>query len=155
MKNTIIAGIAAMALTVTPATAQELSVLDQWKAEHATVFDARDVSLDDLIWQARPLVIFADSPEDPQFERQMSILLADIARLAERDVIVITDTNPQEPSDLRTHLRPRGFMLALLGKDGTVALRKPAPYTVRELSRSIDKMPLRQQEITDRRLGSG
>jgi len=39
-----------------------------------------------------------------------------------------------------------------VGKDGRVALRKPAPWSVRELSRSIDKMPLRQQEMADRRL---
>jgi len=53
---------------------------------------------------------------------------------------------------LRSILRPRGFMMALVGKDGRVALRKPAPWSVRELSRSIDKMPLRQQEMADRRL---
>ena len=39
----------------------------------------------------------------------------------------------------------------LIGKDGTVYLRKPFPWSVREISRSIDKMPLRQQEIRDRR----
>jgi hypothetical protein len=72
--------------------------------------------------------------------------------LAERDVIVITDTDGAAMSDVRTTLRPRGYMMALVGKDGRVALRKPEPYDVRELSRSIDKMPLRQQEIQDRRL---
>jgi hypothetical protein len=41
-------------------------------------------------------------------------------------------------------------MLALLAKDGTVMLRKPFPWNVREISRSIDKLPLRQQEIRDR-----
>ncbi|MEM9709036.1 MAG: DUF4174 domain-containing protein [Pseudomonadota bacterium] len=38
-------------------------------------------------------------------------------------------------------------MLTLIGKDGTVKLRKPRAWDVRELSRSIDKMPLRQDEI--------
>ncbi len=42
-------------------------------------------------------------------------------------------------------------MLVLVGKDGSVYLRKPFPWDVRELSRSIDKMPLRQQEMRDRR----
>tara|TARA_R110002096_G_scaffold222842_1_gene411718 strand:+ start:557 stop:760 length:204 start_codon:yes stop_codon:yes gene_type:complete len=64
---------------------------------------------------------------------------------------VITDTNPDTPSALRTALRPRGFMLAIIAKDGRTALRKPAPWDVREITRSIDKMPLRQQEIRDRR----
>ena len=40
-------------------------------------------------------------------------------------------------------------MLTVIGKDGGVKLRKPFPWDVRELSRSIDKMPLRQQEIRD------
>ena len=51
----------------------------------------------------------------------------------------------------RLRLRPRGFMMVLMGKDGEVELRKPAPWSIREISRSIDKMPLRQQEIEDRR----
>jgi hypothetical protein len=105
-----------------------------------------------LNWVARPLVIFADTPNDPRFQQQMDLLLSDIERLAERDVIVITDTDREAMSDLRTTLRPRGYMMALVGKDGRVALRKPSPYSVRELSRSIDKMPLRQQEISDRRV---
>ncbi len=56
-------------------------------------------------------------------------------------------------SDLRTKLRPRGFMLVLMGKDGEVKLRKPLPWTVRELSRSIDKMPMRQREEREGREG--
>jgi hypothetical protein len=46
-------------------------------------------------------------------------------------------------------LRPRGFMLALVSKDGSVFQRKPAPWDVREISRAIDKLPQRQQEIRD------
>jgi hypothetical protein len=42
-------------------------------------------------------------------------------------------------------------MLVIIGKDGEVELRKPAPWDVREITRSIDKMPLRQQEVQDRR----
>ena len=34
--------------------------------------------------------------------------------------------------------------------DGTILLRKPAPWDVREISRSIDKLPLRKQEVRDR-----
>ena len=65
-------------------------------------------------------------------------------------MIIITDTDPAARSPLRQELRPRGFGLVLVGKDGRVALRKPAPWDVRELTRSIDKMPLRQQEIRER-----
>ena len=128
-----------------------MDVLAAWEADPAQVFDAAEVDLATLQWRARPVVVFADTPFDPAFEEQMEELLAETDRLVERDVILIADTDPDRASDLRRQLRPRGFMLALLGKDGQVKLRKPLPWTVRELSRSIDKMPMRQRELQERR----
>lgn len=148
----LLTNIALALLIALPATAQELTVLERWQEDRTQVFDGAEINLDDLQWVVRPLVVFADTPNDPRFQQQMDLLLADIDRLAERDVMVITDTDRAAMSDVRTTLRPRGYMMALVGKDGRVALRKPSPYSVRELSRSIDKMPLRQQEISDRRL---
>ena len=133
------------------AQAQDLTTYDQWEADKTRVFDSADVHLEDLQWLVRPLVVFADTPNDPRFVRQMELLVTRMDELAERDVIVLTDTDPAAMSDVRTQLRPRGFMLALLAKDGTVAFRKPTPWDVLEISRSIDKMPLREQEIRDRR----
>jgi hypothetical protein len=69
--------------------------------------------------------------------------------LAERDVIVLTDTDPAARSPLRLKMRPRGFMLVLVGKDGGIKLRKPFPWDVREITRSIDKMPMRKREIRE------
>jgi len=63
---------------------------------------------------------------------------------------VLTDTDPAAKSALRTALRPRGFGLVLIDKDGEVKLRKPAPWSTREISRSIDKWPTRQQEIREK-----
>jgi hypothetical protein len=37
-------------------------------------------------------------------------------------------------------------MLVIIGKDGGVKLRKPLPWDVREISRTIDKMPMRKRE---------
>ncbi|MGB1208416.1 MAG: DUF4174 domain-containing protein [Paracoccaceae bacterium] len=116
---------------------------------------AADIDIADYLWTHRPLVVFADSPADPRFVEQMTLLQAGAADLLERDVIVITDTAPAEPSALRQKLRPRGFSLVLIGKDGSVKLRKPLPWDVRELRRSIDKMPMRQQEIRARRAAKG
>ncbi len=157
--------IAAACIAATlPATAEEHSgttdvsvdgaqtVFERWEAAPTTVFDAAEIDPEDLEWVLRPLVIFADTPNDPRFRQQMDLLMADLDRLIERDVILITDTDPDAMTALRTQLRPRGYQMALIAKDGRVALRKPAPWSVRELSRSIDKMPLRQQEIADRRM---
>ena len=152
-----------LALAAGPALAQsegeepaltEETVISRWDAEREQVFDAADIELSAFRWIARPVVIFADSPFDPQFQQQMDVIESRFADLAERDVIVITDTDPDADSALRQQLRPRGFMLALIGKDGQIKLRKPNPWDVRELSRSIDKMPMRQQEIRDRRESS-
>ena len=131
------------------------TVLDQWLEDPAQVFDATTSVPEDFLWRARPLVVFADSPFDPNFQEQMDLLTSRIDELVERDVVILVDTDPANPSALRTRLRPRGFMLALIGKDGGVKLRKPLPWDVRELSRSIDKMPIRQQEIRDRRGSDG
>ena len=147
----LLTNIALAVLIALPATAQEQTVLERWEEDRTQVFDGAEIILEDLQWVARPLVIFADTPNDPRFQQQMDLLLDGMDELAERDVIVITDTDRAAMSDVRTALRPRGYMMALVGKDGRVALRKPAPWSVRELSRSIDKMPLRQQEIADRR----
>lgn len=115
------------------------------------LLDAHDVSLGDFLWTARPVVVFADSPNDPRYAEQIELLTRRWEELVARDVVVIVDTDPENPSDIRLKLRPRGFMLALIGKDGEIELRKPNPWHVRELTRVIDKMPLRQQEIRDGR----
>jgi hypothetical protein len=107
--------------------------------------------LEDFLWIARPVIVFADTPADPAFGRQVELLQDRIEELVERDVVLITDTSRADPSAVRKKLRPRGFQLTLLGKDGRVALRKPFPWDVRELTRSIDKMPFRQQEVRDAR----
>jgi len=110
-----------------------------------------DAALEDFQWTHRPVVVFADSPEDPRFQEQMERLMQGAEALRARDVVVLTDTDPAARSALRKKLRPRGFMLVLVGKDGGVKLRKPHPWTVRELSRSIDKFPDRLREVEERR----
>jgi hypothetical protein len=127
------------------------SVVERWQADHRTIFEAGEVTLSDLLYVARPVIVFADSPNQPQFREQMRLFEADMTGLDLRDVIVIVDTDPAARSAIRQELRPRGFNLVLIDKDGRVNLRKPEPWDVREISRAIDKMPLRQQEIRDGR----
>lgn len=125
-----------------------------WAGEpEALIRPAGEADLPDFLWQARPVVVFADTAEDPRFIEQMQLLNENVPALADRDVVVLTDTDPAAKSPLRQRLRPRGFMLVLVGKDGGVKLRKPHPWTVRELSRSIDKFPERLREVEERRGG--
>ena len=108
---------------------------------------SKDTDLSAYQWTHRPVVVFANSPEDVNYKRQIKMLERDIESLVDRDVIILTDTKPSTSTPLRDELRPRGFALLLIGKDGQVKLRKPFPWSVRELSRAVDKMPMRRQEL--------
>jgi Domain of unknown function (DUF4174) len=118
-------------------------------AEPGKPVDAKTVVLADLLYLKRPVVVFADSPQDPNFLRQMEFLADDPAALESRDVVLITDTDPAAMSDVRRKLRPRGFSLVLMDKDGRAVLRKPLPWDLREITRAIDKFPLRRQELLE------
>jgi hypothetical protein len=108
-------------------------------------------ALEELLWVARPVVVFADSPRDPRFIQQIEMLEERMPELADRDVVVLTDTDPAAMGPLRQELRPRGFGIVLIDKDGTVAQRRPAPTTARELINLIDRMPSRREETGSRR----
>lgn len=163
-RRPIAALAAAAALTALPAAGQsdltESSVavvevapssdpVALWEADPLRVFDATEIDLDVFQWRARPVVVFANSAFDPAFSEQMEYLLEEPDRLIDRDVVIVVDTDPDGRSEVRQRLRPRGFMLVLIGKDGEVELRKPQPWTAREVSRSIDKMPMRKQELRE------
>ncbi len=120
---------------------ESLQILDLTEPEY------QSLALDGYRWLNRLIVVFSDSPNDPRFSEQTELLLLRPGELLERDIIVLTDTDPSADSHLRRQLRPRGFVVLVIGKDGGVKLRKPIPWSVREISRAIDKMPLRQREI--------
>jgi hypothetical protein len=125
--------------------------VEVWQAEPTTIFEAAEVDVEAFQWTARPVVVFSDTPANPAFQRQLQLIEERIGELVLRDVVVVVDADPAAGSELRRKLRPRGFMLVLMNKAGDVALRKPSPWDVREITRSIDKTPERQQELRDRR----
>jgi hypothetical protein len=108
-------------------------------------------TLEELRWVARPVVVFADSPNDPRFLQQMRMLEEREDEFGERLVVVLTDTDPAERGPLRQELRPRDFNLVLIDTDGAVVQRRPAPTTAREILNLIDRLPSRRQEIGSRR----
>lgn len=111
------------------------------------IIDASDADPTAYLWTLRPVVIFADTPSDPAFIEQLRMIERDPTQLLLRDVVVITDTDPAASTLWRRSLRPEGFSLVLLDKDGQVKQRKPSPWSVREIWRAIDKFPLRRQEM--------
>jgi Domain of unknown function (DUF4174) len=131
-----------------------IAVLAQETApEELTVgpYSAADIgNLDQFLWLRRPVVVFADTPNDPNFRRQMQNIEAELAILEDRDIVVITDTDPAARTEVRQRLRPRGFSLVLMDKDGEVKRRAPSAWSTREITHAIDRFPLRRQEVLER-----
>lgn len=119
--------------------------------ENTLIRSAGDTDLSEFIWEKRPVIVFADSENDPAFIEQLELISRREEELRVRDVVVLTDTDASRLSPVRQKLRPRGFMLVIISKDGRVQARKPFPWDVREITRTIDKLPIRQQEIRDRK----
>ena len=105
--------------------------------------------LAEYVWLSRLLVIFADSPDDPRYTRQIEMLDSDPDALTERQIVLLVDTDPAANGPLRQKMHPHGFMLVVIDKDGSILFRKPTPWSVRELSRAIDKTPFRIDEIDE------
>ena len=139
--------ITAVAMTVFAQSGAAEEAAKQLEVIDLTEDGARSIEPADYLWINRLLVVLADTPNDPRFIEQMDLLLAEPEPLIERDVIVLVDTDPEVDSHLREELRPRGFAIVLVGKEGQIRLRKPFPWSVREIGRAIDKSPLRQREL--------
>lgn len=145
-----VAGAQETAILLADTTAEPAETTVEPEPEGLRILDAAEADLDGFLWQARILAVMADSPNDPAFIQQMRYIEAGADRLLDRDVVVITDTAPRGGSALRQRLRPRGFMLAIIEKDGAIAQRRPAPRDVREIAAIIDRFPLRRQEMLER-----
>lgn len=117
----------------------------------AAIFAGPALAEDDPIaaykWEARPVIIFADSEKDPRFQRQVANLSSRPDDMTERDVVILMDTDPDAGSALRKMFRPRDFQILLIGKDGEIKLRRPHPITAEDLNRQIDRMPMRRREM--------
>lgn len=119
--------------------------------EDTLIRPAGDSDLSEFVWNKRPIVVFADSENDPAFIEQLELISRRQDELLQRDVVVLTDTDASNLSPVRKRLRPRGFMLVIISKEGNVQMRKPYPWDVREITRTIDKMPIRQREIREQK----
>ncbi|KIX18988.1 DUF4174 domain-containing protein [Paracoccus sp. 228] len=133
-----------VAQRVEPDPLPDASPLDDGSPQ---VLDAATVDPDQFLWTARPVVIFADTADDPAFVDQVASLRRDGRALASRDVVLVLDSDPSANSVWRQQLRPQGFSLVLIDKDGQVKIRRPVPWDAREIGRAIDRLPLRRQEI--------
>lgn len=108
--------------------------------------DADGGALEALQWRSRPVLVFADDPANAAYRAQLAMLRETRSGLEERDIIVFRDTGPG--GALRARLQVEGFTLVLIGKDGGVKLRADHSVTPESLFSTIDRMPMRQREIS-------
>jgi hypothetical protein len=159
MRPILTSTLAALLLLPLPALAQDSGSGDIAMAEATTTEDtaeavdpmapreAGDLTLEEFQWIARPIIVFADTPADPRFIEQLQLLADRPEPLLERDAVIIIDTDPSARSPIRLNLRPRGFSLVVMQKDGNVGFRRPSPRDVREIMRGIDNFQFRQEEM--------
>lgn len=108
-------------------------------------------------WQQRLLLIGAPTASQPDFQRQKHLLAAAEKGLAERDFKVIEVVYDQlSPADRQCWTQQlgqplAGFRVLLVGKDGGVKRTETQPLAPASLFGTVDKMPMRRQEMRGRR----
>lgn len=121
----------------------------------------------------RVLLIFSPSDRSPEFERQLDLLDKHAYDLRDRDLVllpVVTVAKPPANANTlraghppfasqteqlalrhRFHVAPNEFTVILIGKDGGEKLRQQTPISIDKLNAVIDAMPMRQDEMRQRR----
>lgn len=116
-----------------------------------------------LLWQNRPLLIFAANAGDPELARQRAIVARHRTGLQERDMVVFEIVGDQvravigaapaaSAAAFRRYYRvgTTEFRAILVGKDGGSKLRQSTPVDSDRLFRLIDSMPMRRDEMRRR-----
>ncbi len=123
---------------------------------------SRDVAdLGQYLWKNRLLFLFSPSSEFPAFHTLSGEVDRDLEGVRDRDLLVYRilgqgpsflgscQITPPEAVALRRRFGvTRGaFTVVLVGKDGTVKLKRQGPTALRDIFGLIDSMPMRQREM--------
>ncbi|MDH3876979.1 MAG: DUF4174 domain-containing protein [Desulfobacterales bacterium] len=112
-------------------------------------------------WKNRLLFLFAPDGNHPLFKNLQNQIMAQKAEVEDRDLVVFevpaqgpsrmnaAPIDPQVADSIRDHFAiPRNtFSLILVGKDGSIKLKRNDPVDIGAVFELIDSMPMRQNEI--------
>jgi hypothetical protein len=112
-------------------------------------------------WKNRLLFLFSPSPETASYQTLSRELEQDSGGVRERDLLVFhvlergpsflgsREISPAEARALGQRFSiPQGaFAVVLVGKDGTVKLKRQGPTALADIFGLIDSMPMRQREM--------
>ncbi|MEL6992115.1 MAG: DUF4174 domain-containing protein, partial [Pseudomonadota bacterium] len=91
MKTRLVFGFTLLSFLLPTLIGAEENGFEDDPVAQSIVMPGDAVDLESLIWVKRPVIVFADSPNDPRFIQQMEFIEERLADLEERDVIVLTD----------------------------------------------------------------
>ena len=128
-----------------------------------SVLHAQSAGLTSLVQlrdRARPLLIFAPGPDDPQLVAQLHTLREHPAEVQDRQIVPVAipyhsagpsaaQLSPREAEAVRQRFRvkPEEFRVVLIGKDGDAKWRSGNPVSMEALNGKIDAMPMRKEEM--------
>ena len=116
-------------------------------------------------WKNRLLLFFAPQGDEPAFKTLKAEIGAQAEGAQERDLLIGEvleqgasyfagiPIDPQSADDLRRRfsVREGRFTVLLIGKDGGLKMRKENPTALAEIFTLIDSMPMRRQEMQERK----
>ena len=104
-------------------------------------------------WQKRVLLLAAPNAGQADFRQQKALLAAAKPELAARDMLVLEvlyselTTADQQFLKRKIGIQPPQFAVVLLGKDGGVKQQSRRPIPPASLFSTVDKMPMRREEM--------
>jgi hypothetical protein len=127
--------------------------------------DAMSLDLSAYQWKNRLLLLFAPHRDDPEFNALQKQIMAQIGGVNDRDLVIFqlfeqegsrvdkNDLSPDTVSGLRQQYAAdvTQFTVVLIGKDGGVKLKHVGPIDLEDIFARIDSMPMRIQEVRERK----
>jgi len=104
-------------------------------------------------WEKRIVLLYTPAADDAAFKQQQNLLAEEQGATQDRDIRVLECVASQLSAADKQYLQqqlkvePAQFTALLIGKDGGVKLRQYKALTAQQLFGTIDKMPMRQQEM--------
>ena len=104
-------------------------------------------------WKKRVLLLAAPTAEQTDFKTQKVLLNAEKAGMVARDFVVLEvfydqlSATDQQFLAKKIRVSPRQFAAVLIGKDGGVKERSSRPVLPAGLFGTVDKMPMRREEM--------
>ena len=122
-----------------------------------------EFQLSDYRWENRLLLVFAPSPENAEYRKQIEALNSRKDGMLDRDLKIFhlfregvsfgeglqIEKESVDGLYQKYNIQPGKYLIVLIGKDGTEKLRKSSLLKPEKLFKVIDSMPMRQREMRE------